>query len=184
MVYVKLLGIYIMYTEKEKNEFITLRAEGLSFDKISKKLNIPKLTLIRWAKEKEKEINSLKESAFEFFLESLKVTACNRIQMIAKDIQRISAVLKKRSYDYGSTMDLIKLRLFLINQLSKFDSGNKAIESIEIDNEPVNESELEPESVFCAKSLKEFKERVKDKLEVERQAALDFETDEDEENED
>jgi len=54
-----------MYTDTQKNEFVTLRAEGLSFDKISSKMGIPKLTLIRWSREKKKDIDSLKEAAFE-----------------------------------------------------------------------------------------------------------------------
>jgi hypothetical protein len=173
-----------MYTDKEKNDFITLRAEGFSFDKISKKLKIPKLTLVRWFKEKEKEINLLKETAFESLMESLKVSTSNRIQLIANDINKLNSILNKRSYDYGGTIDLIKLRIFLIKELSKFDSSFKFLNVEKLDENGIDENKLEPESEFCAKNLKEFKERVKDKLEFEPQASLDFEPDDDEDEND
>ena len=172
-----------MYTETQKNEFITLRAEGLSFDKISKKLNIPKLTLVRWAREKQHEIEALKEFAFEALMESLKVSSSDRIEIIAKDIRKLNSVLNKRSYDYGGTIDLIKLRAFLINELSKFDSRFKVLENIGIrEEEIIDESELKPENEFCAKNLKEFKELVKDKLEFERDVALGVDDEENEED--
>ena len=47
-----------MELQEIKNEFIILRAQGWSFDKISKKLGKAKQTLIDWSKELQDEIKT------------------------------------------------------------------------------------------------------------------------------
>lgn len=42
-----------------KEKFIQLRAQGLSFDKISKETGISKPTLIKWNQEYSKEVSNL-----------------------------------------------------------------------------------------------------------------------------
>jgi hypothetical protein len=114
-----------MYTESQKNEFVTLRAEGLSFDKISEKLKIPVRTLFRWAKDKADEINTMKDAAFESLLESLKVNAGNRLRMLAEDLNKINKRTAISSFNYISDIDLLKYKLKIIDKLSKFDTSAK-----------------------------------------------------------
>lgn len=45
--------------DAKQREFILLRADGLSYDKIAKKLNTAKTTLIQWSKLFEDEIKEL-----------------------------------------------------------------------------------------------------------------------------
>ena len=54
-----------MYTDAQKNEFLILRAQGFSFEKISQKLKVPVRTLFRWAKNNAEAITILKDTAFE-----------------------------------------------------------------------------------------------------------------------
>jgi len=119
-----------MYTEKEKNDFIALRAEGLSFDKISKKINIPKKTLIRWNIEMFNEINTLKEAALEELLDSLKVNSAARLKMLAKELLRIDSVNDDEPYESDIDFDLLKWKIKLINEISKIDSGFKVLNEI------------------------------------------------------
>ena len=50
----------------KQNRFLTLRAEGKSYDAISQELKISKPTLIQWSKLFENEIKDLQ---FESFLQ-------------------------------------------------------------------------------------------------------------------
>jgi len=48
-----------MQRTAKHNQFIALRAEGVSFDKIATKLKVGKQTLIQWSKYFEDEIKAL-----------------------------------------------------------------------------------------------------------------------------
>ena len=54
---------------KEKEKFIEMRAQGISFAKISKESNVSKPILIEWNREFEKEIAHLQFLATEELLE-------------------------------------------------------------------------------------------------------------------
>jgi hypothetical protein len=112
-----------MYTEEQKNEFVALRARGLSFANISCKLDIPKLTLIRWDKEKNEEISALKECAFEELLDSLKASTSHRIFSLANDLNKIDFELKKYSFEKFHPLELMKLKLKILAELSKFSNA-------------------------------------------------------------
>lgn len=123
-----------MYTDNEKNEFIALRAQGFSYAKISGKLNIPARTLINWNKEKLEEICRLKESAFEELLDSLKVSTAYRFRTFANDLNKIEDELKKYSFKDFDLMELMKLKVKILSELSKLDNPfamvNKNFENI------------------------------------------------------
>lgn len=50
-----------MYPPAAKEELIWLRAQGVSFGKISLELNVPKSTLVMWANESNWRISQLAE---------------------------------------------------------------------------------------------------------------------------
>ena len=54
-----------MEMNKTQREFILLRADGISFDKIATQLKVSKATLIQWSKLFENEI---KENQFAAFM--------------------------------------------------------------------------------------------------------------------
>ena len=60
------------HQRKEKQEqFIQLRAlHGMSYDCISKEINVSKPTLISWAKEFEHQIKNLKNEQYECLIET------------------------------------------------------------------------------------------------------------------
>jgi hypothetical protein len=116
-----------MYTDTQKNEFVTLRAEGLSFDKISTKLKIPKRTLIRWSQVKKKDIDTLKEAAFESIMESLKIDTGSRLKMLVEDLNNINNAIKHESFTRLYLKDMLKFKMKLINEISKLDPSVKSI---------------------------------------------------------
>lgn len=59
---------------EKKSEFILQRAEGLSYDKISKELGISKSTCSNWEKELKEEINNLKSQQLNDLYERYYMT--------------------------------------------------------------------------------------------------------------
>ena len=57
-----------MEMNKTQREFILLRADGISFDKIATQLKVSKATLIQWSKLFENEIKEIQFEAFMNFL--------------------------------------------------------------------------------------------------------------------
>ncbi|HEY5536995.1 MAG TPA: helix-turn-helix domain-containing protein [Ignavibacteria bacterium] len=111
-----------MYTDNQKNEFLILRAQGHSFEKISQKLNLPVRTLFRWAKNNSEAITILKDTAFEALMESLKVNSGGRLRMLASDLEELNKAIKKESFSSLHLSDMLNLKVKFINELSKFDS--------------------------------------------------------------
>jgi len=111
-----------MYSNNEINEFIALRTQGLSYSNISTKLNIPVKTLYRWNQENTEEISLLKEAALEDILNTLKVSAFHRVSSLANDLNKIDSELRKYSYDSFRPEDLLKMKMKILSELSKFDS--------------------------------------------------------------
>ena len=111
-----------MYTDNQKNEFLILRAQGNSFEKISQKLNVPVRTLFRWAKNNAEAISIPKDTAFEALMESLKVNSGGRLRMLSSDLEELNKAIKKESFSSLHLSDMLNLKVKFINELSKFDS--------------------------------------------------------------
>ena len=175
-----------MHTESQKNEFLSLRAQGLSFDKISEKLKINKKTLIRWNKDKINEINSLKESAFESMMESLQVSTQNRVKMLADELNKINSALTNRNYNNYRVTELLNYKMKVISELSKFDSDFKSFLKRDAEECKLDDiSNLQPDDgLIACKSLKDLKEVMKDTIETEKQIMLDFNNEDNEDEDD
>ncbi|MEI8125513.1 MAG: hypothetical protein WCG42_07160 [Parachlamydiaceae bacterium] len=86
-----------MKSQDVKEEFIRLRARGLSFDKISKEINTSKPTLLKWNEELEKEISNLSYLEVEIVLEQYRLAKINKIEGFSLVLQKAIEELKKRA---------------------------------------------------------------------------------------
>jgi len=111
-----------MYSEKQKNEFALLRAEGESFNSISKKLDIPIRTLFYWAKDMSGVISDLKIAAYESATDSLKASVNKRIQSLIITLNKIDEKLNELSFNFISAETLLKLKLQIHNELLKYEA--------------------------------------------------------------
>ena len=68
---------------EKQQKFIELRAEGLSFDEIAKKVNISKPTLIKWSKELKDKIEEVTQIIEEQFLAEQRIKNIARAQKIS-----------------------------------------------------------------------------------------------------
>lgn len=90
-----------------KEEFIRLRAMGLSFEKISKEINTSKPTLLKWNEELEKEIANLCFLEVEMLLEQYRLAKINKIEAFSLVLQKAIEELKKRDFSEVATKDLL-----------------------------------------------------------------------------
>ncbi|MBZ0179658.1 MAG: helix-turn-helix domain-containing protein [Melioribacteraceae bacterium] len=119
-------------TKSQKQKFISLRAEGFSFDEIGKRINISKPTLIKWSKEFENEIREIRKNADERFIFEEKIKRKNRAKRLRNELETAYKALEKTKYDKLSKKEIIHL----IDKLeSKFAELSQIDESEDFYNE-------------------------------------------------
>ena len=102
-----------------KTQFIELRAKGLSYQKISKRLKVSKSTLANWSAELEGEIASLRAMELEALYERYYLTKESRIRLLGDQLKEIQAELKKRKLEHIPTDRLMELELKILQALQE-----------------------------------------------------------------
>lgn len=117
-----------MKTSRTKQRFIEMRAEGYSFDAISKELKTSKVTLINWGKELEIEIHNLRVLEYESTLAQYKLTKRHRLVGLGKLLSKIDEELGDRDLAKLHTQALIELKFKLQDKLAKeFDDESLSL---------------------------------------------------------
>ena len=83
-----------MKDQATKDSFIVMRAGGISFAAIARKLHVSKQTLIEWSRECTEKINNLLEIETEALRERYRATAGARMELIGGIEERIALELK------------------------------------------------------------------------------------------
>lgn len=98
-----------MHDQATKIRFIEMRAQGISFQKISDELGVSKRNLLRWAIEPgiSKEIACLKVLEYEAMQERFGVLSSDRHQFTAKWLCDASEELQRRGLKGLSTTKLV-----------------------------------------------------------------------------
>lgn len=94
---------------KTKQQFIELRANNESYEKIAKKLKVSKTTLIAWARTYETDIDNLRAFTFEALNEQYKTGKQHRLVMWSEQLTMAQEELKKRGLSDVSTPKLLEL---------------------------------------------------------------------------
>ena len=83
-------GDRIMENKLDKQlQFIEMRAKGNSFDRIAKKLEVNKKTLIEWSKVNHKEIRTLANLEKDALFESYKLNREHQIKSLGSQLTKI-----------------------------------------------------------------------------------------------
>ncbi len=98
-----------MKTAEEKQTFIEMRAKGISFDKIAKKLEISKPTLLKWNQDYNKEIANLRYFQFESIIAQFRLEQGARVESMAAILSKALEELKSRSFEGLSAKDLLSI---------------------------------------------------------------------------
>lgn len=102
-----------------KDQFISLRAKGLSYAKIARKIKVSKSTLANWSSELEGEIASLRAMELEALYEKYYLVKEGRIKLLGDQLKDIQAELKTRKLDQVSTDKLLELELKVFQALKE-----------------------------------------------------------------
>lgn len=83
-----------MRTLEDKQEFIKLRAEGLSYRQIYKETGLAKATCQSWEKEFKDEINQLKADKMQELYKTYHMTKEARIKRLGETLNQINTALE------------------------------------------------------------------------------------------
>lgn len=108
-----------MHTEDKRNQFIELRALGLSYAKIAEQLGVTSRTLVEWGKQYAVDIEVLRIAEREAIGERL---AGNREEWIKRKyahFERLDADFARREFKYCSTESVFRM---LVNQRESLEN--------------------------------------------------------------
>ena len=108
-----------MKSVEEKEQFVQLRAQGLSFDKIAEKLGINKKTLISWEPERREEIAKERAKEIEHLKETYWAEKMGRIEFLAERQKRLQEEERRRDLSDVPTAKLMQLQLQTSEQHKK-----------------------------------------------------------------
>ena len=94
-----------------KEQFIELRASGLSYAAIAEQLGISKPTLISWARELHAELRNARTMRMDELFERFTVAKTKRIEAFGKRLDAILAELDKRDLSTVRTETLLTVAL-------------------------------------------------------------------------
>lgn len=108
-----------MKTEQKKREFVSQRAEGISFDKIAKAIKVSKPILIEWEREYKEDIANMKAEAWEVFMLEQKLTQRNRLELLSTAKEKLWAEFSGRSLSELQAHKLLELILKLDSSITE-----------------------------------------------------------------
>lgn len=110
-------------TKDKQLEFIKLRAEGLSYDKIAKTMGINKTTCIKWEKDLTGQIDEQKRLYLQELLESYSMSKEGRIKALGDTIEKINQAISKADFSKTDPVRLLEVKLKYMETLSKEYAG-------------------------------------------------------------
>src|SRR5438132_2164260 len=100
-----------------QQQFITLRADGLSYDKISATLNVSKTTLLEWGRKFQFEIHNLKQIALETMQERYGFSKERQLSAITAALTRADSEVERRDFSELTTLQVVSVQARLRAQL-------------------------------------------------------------------
>ena len=100
-----------MKTADKREQFIILRAEGLSFSKISAQLGISKSTCSKWEKDAAEQIRRAKEERLTDLYTLYRIGREAHIEKLGETLKRIDAALEQKDLTEIPADKLLKLKL-------------------------------------------------------------------------
>lgn len=100
-------------------QFIHLRAQDLSYDKISAQLNVSKPTLIQWSRKHQFDIQNLRAIETEALAEKCFTGRQQRWEQISRDLSRVQEELAKRDLADVPTAQLLSQAVRLRAEASR-----------------------------------------------------------------
>jgi len=110
---------------KEHKEFITLRANGETFDSIAQKLNKAKSTLIAWSKLYETDINDMVFLSMQQLKEEYKHTQRQKYKQLLEHLAKVDKAISSMDLSKATIKDLILVRNDIQNSLDNLEKNTR-----------------------------------------------------------
>lgn len=104
---------------EDREEFIKLRAEGLSYSQIMQKLGIAKATCSSWEKEFKEQIAELKADRIEELYNSYFMTKEARIKKLGETLNQINTALENADLSTVAPEKLLDYKLKYMEALKE-----------------------------------------------------------------
>ena len=124
-----------MEMNKQQREFILLRADGISFDKIATQLKVSKASLIQWSKLFEDEIKEIQFEAFIKIKELYTFTTQSRYKKLLEQLTIIDDGIESADLSKATIKDLFTIKNDILMQLDKIENKITADPKITQKNE-------------------------------------------------
>lgn len=105
----------------KQQTFITLRADGISFDKIATQLKTSKPTLIQWSKLFEDEIKDIQFEAFVQVKEAYSWNTKKRYETLLKQLDKIDTGIIGADLTKVQIKDLFTIKNNILLQLDTIE---------------------------------------------------------------
>jgi len=110
---------------KEHKEFISLRAEGKSFDFIAKELKKAKSTLIQWSKIYQDDINDMIFLSMQSLKEEYQHTQREKYKKLLEHLAKVDKAITEIDLSKATIKDLILVRNDIQNSLNDMEKFTK-----------------------------------------------------------
>jgi len=105
----------------KQNRFLSLRAEGKSYDAIAKELKTSKPTLMQWSKLFESEIKDLQFESFLKIKEAYSWSVKTKYETTLKQLNKIDDAILEADLSQSNIKDLFTVKTNLLMQLETME---------------------------------------------------------------
>lgn len=109
-----------MHTTDQLNQFIDLRAHGMSVPKIAELLGVPPSTLYDWNRRERDRLQTLKQAIFEETEERIMGTPYRQLEALARALKAVDDEIVAKTPEraqFQNLPDLIRMAASLRRQL-------------------------------------------------------------------
>ena len=110
---------------KEHKQFITLRADGKTFDHIAKELNKAKSTLIQWSKIYQDDINDMIFLSMQSLKEEYQHTQREKYKKLLEHLAKVDKAITEIDLSRATIKDLILVRNDIQNSLNDMEKSTR-----------------------------------------------------------
>lgn len=103
----------------QRDQFIELRAKGLSYADIAKEIGVAKQTICKWGKDFRIEVENAKTLLLDVIYQKYVIAKDKRIEAFGKRLDKVLAELDKRDLSNVPTDRLFKIAFDLADRLKE-----------------------------------------------------------------
>jgi transposase len=108
-----------MYPHKTRDQFVELRAKGISLDDIAAQLNISKGIAVAWTASFDARIQRLRALELQAIQERVLSSYEQDLTWLAEELNRVQQILRERDYGYVDTQHLYWYQGALMARIDK-----------------------------------------------------------------